>query len=263
MPFEAQKITINGSPVRYYEAGEPFRDTILMLHGGYGDALTNWHDLMDLLRIDHHLIAPDLPGFGESAAIPNMTLEDLLDWCKQLIEQLGLDRAACIGHSFGALVGRLLAAHDPNLVPYAVLLSGGVIPNVSLAGKFIAGLPLVGKLLFNQMNSRSRADIVNAAHNKDAIKEPLIQATLKNTPALNNLMYMLMMGRQPANRRPKVPVLIIWGENDAIAPVSVAQSIQKNIPSSQLQLIAECGNLPHIEAADVLQWQFQGFVDTL
>ena len=263
MPFEAQHTTVDGLTVRYYEAGEPFRDTLLLLHGNYGDAITNWTGMMDLLRTDYHLIAPDLPGFGGSDSLPNLSLDSLMSWCVKLISQLGLDQAACMGHSFGALLSRLLAAQHPNVVPYAIMISGGVIPNVSPVGKFIANLPLVGRMLFNQMNGRSHDDIAKSVHDKQTMNNDLIQATLQNTAAINDILYMLTLGESPTQRKPSVPVLIIWGENDTVSPLSVGQSVQKNIPSAQFLPIADCGNLPHVEAPDVLQWQIQGFVDTL
>jgi pimeloyl-ACP methyl ester carboxylesterase len=48
----------------------------------------------------------------------------------------------------------------------------------------------------------------------------------------------------------KLPTLIVWGQQDAIVPVSVAQAYHTSIPGSRLAILERCGHHPEIEQAD-------------
>ena len=101
----------------YREAGDPERPTVLLLHG-FPTSSHMFRDLMPRLADRYHVVAPDLPGFGFSAAPDRDVVRLQLRRSRELIgaftEALGLDRFAILVFDYGAPVGFRLALATPN-----------------------------------------------------------------------------------------------------------------------------------------------------
>ncbi|MDA0632083.1 alpha/beta hydrolase [Nonomuraea sp. MCN248] len=97
-------------------------ESVLFLHGG-NVAGWSWHEQAASLP-DHHVLIPDLPGFGASNGVPWTTVAGVADSMADLIRERAHDgRAHLVGLSLGAVVGTVLTARHPGLVSGA-LLSG-------------------------------------------------------------------------------------------------------------------------------------------
>lgn len=92
---------------------------VLLLHSSVADRRM-WRGQFDAIAADHRVIAPDLPGHGESALAPgplNLTAELV-----GLLDALDVDRATVVGSSFGGSVALHLAHAAPRRVAGLVLL---------------------------------------------------------------------------------------------------------------------------------------------
>jgi pimeloyl-ACP methyl ester carboxylesterase len=265
MVASPQHITVNGKNVRYYEAGQPHNRTLLLLHGGFGDARLNWLPLMPLLADEYHLVAPDLPGYGESEPLAVARLDALVDWAHSLMNTLGLDQAALVGNAFGGLIARLLATAHPIQIPALVLVNGGVIPAVPGAARLLARVPVLRSLLFNRLGSSasSRSGLSNAIYVEDIITDAFVQEVRANTSGLGYMMRVMTASPPPQEKTPRVPVLIVWGEEDGFTPVEMGERIRDNIPGASLSVLAECGHMPHLEVPDVFAFQVKNFLNDI
>lgn len=259
-----QTTTVMGCKVNYFEAGEPHKRSLLLLHGGFGNARLHWSNVMPQLAEEYHLIAPDLPGFGGTEQLPDMSIESLMQWGRDLLKTLGIEQAGIVGNSFGGLIARLLAANHPTLVPAVVLVNGGVIPNVTPVARLVARLPGINNMVFKQVGKSltSRRSLQEALHNRSVITDDFLTIVRENAAGLSNLMQTMTTSSIPQQKTPRVPVLILWGEEDKSAPPKVGESIHRNIPGSQFSAIAECGQMPHIEEPDVFLWQLKNFLQS-
>jgi pimeloyl-ACP methyl ester carboxylesterase len=112
--------TVDGLTLQYLVAGHG--PTIVLLHG-YAETSRMWRPLIPRLASKFTVIAPDLPGIGGSA-IPS----DRLDMASAgtrihaLVTQLGLGKAAVVGHDIGLMVAYAYAAQFPNDVERLVLM---------------------------------------------------------------------------------------------------------------------------------------------
>ena len=99
-----------------YTGGRPFaagRPTIVFVHGGGLDHSV-W--ILQSRYFAHHgysVLAIDLPGHGRSGGSPLPSIEAMADWCARLLDSAGVERAAVIGHSMGALVALAFGARHP------------------------------------------------------------------------------------------------------------------------------------------------------
>lgn len=265
MALKEKSLQLDGRLTHYWEAGEGHSQSIVLLHGGFGDAWLNWGSLLPVFAADYHVFAPDLPGFGQSDALPTMTVAALHSWCKAFISAVGVEQAALVGHSFGGLIARLVAANFPKEVPALVMVDGGVIPGVAPVARIIAGLPVLGSLLFQRVavSSSSRSSLESIVANKAVLTDAVMQGVKANVSGLCGLMRALTVGTLQQNRTPRIPVLILWGDQDGFAPVSTAETIQSNIPGAMVSVIAECGHMPHLEAPEVFTFQITNFLNDL
>jgi len=115
---------VAGLEIFYREAGPRDAPTILLLHG-FPTSSHMFRDLIPLLSDTFHLVAPDYPGFGNSAtpgpAEFEYTFDHLAEVMEGFVERLGLQRYAMYVQDFGGPVGFRLAARRPERVAALVV----------------------------------------------------------------------------------------------------------------------------------------------
>ena len=112
--------------VHYLEWGPSAAPTIVCLHGG-GQTAYMYEDLGTALGTRYHVVAPDLPGHGESEPLPDepFNRQVLARTLPPLLEEFGIRRAVFVGASLGGIAGLTLAAMRQDLVTALVLIDVG------------------------------------------------------------------------------------------------------------------------------------------
>jgi pimeloyl-ACP methyl ester carboxylesterase len=262
MTLTEQSVTIRGKTVHYWEAGINRPRGLMLLHG-MADAQSNWASVMPALADQFHVFAPDLPGFGKSAALGRTTTASLLVWLKQLIEGLEFEQMGLVGHSLGALLVRLFSAAYPQSTPAIVMVNGGTIPNVPNQLRLVGRLPIVGSSVFYGVARSTMSNPAQFVVNPESMTSEFAAQTQTNLSGFAGLMRMFVTHPLPEKHTPGVPTLLMWGAADSVTTLDEAERIKAAIPGSQLSPIAECGHLPQLEAQDVFTWQIEQFLDNL
>src|SRR5215207_3686439 len=118
-------VTARGVRTRVLEAGVGNGPALVLIHGFLTSHMT-FDEVIDALAARFHVIAPDLPGFGESEK-PNPAryaygIETFAEAIADLIAAFDIGRASILGHSMGGAVALTLAGAHAELVHRLVLV---------------------------------------------------------------------------------------------------------------------------------------------
>ena len=261
-----RKIEVDGLPIRYLTAGEG--PPVLLLHA-LGESSLDWRWVLPSLARTHRVYAPDLPGFGRSTKpAADYSPAFLTHFISDYLDALEIERAAVAGNSIGGLVALRLALSEPTRVSALSLIdSAGLGQEVSYALR-APTLPGYGDLAVAW--SRTSPGAVQRAWLKatllftspgrapaEWIQEQcrlaqlpgFLEATLAALRAQINFTGQreVLLDRLPDL---KVPTLIIWGMSDRVFPASQALEAVARLERGSLELIPDCGHLPHVECPD-------------
>jgi pyruvate dehydrogenase E2 component (dihydrolipoamide acetyltransferase) len=224
---------------------------IVLIHGFGGD-LDNWLFNLDAIADAGPVYALDLPGHGGSTkSIGDPGLNSLADAAQQFLEALGLRDVNLVGHSMGGAVAAIVALRGRGLVRSLTLISPlglGEEINTRYIDGFVAAesrreLKPVLRDLFADENlvSRQMIDDLLKFKRLDGVKEALrglAAAMFKDGKQTLSLVRDLEAA--------KIPVQIIWGEQDAIIPAAHA----KAVPRAKVEIVEGSGHMAMMEAAN-------------
>ena len=117
-------VNVDGVKVFYREAGSPDRPKLLLLHG-FPSSGHMFRDLIPLLADRYHIIAPDLPGFGQSD-LPGRghSFDSIAETIDRFTEIVGFDRYAVYVFDYGAPTGFRLAVKHPERITAIISQNG-------------------------------------------------------------------------------------------------------------------------------------------
>ena len=260
-----------GMNVSYTEAGDPEDPDLVLVHGLNAAASAGeWRAVIDALSEEYHVVAPDLPGFGNSERPPlrysAVLYEDFLaDFLAEFEEPAVL--ASSLSGAYVAAVAEDLDLSRLVLVCPSTT-AGPSEPKPWL--RELIRLPLVGQLAFNLVTSERAIQHFNADHgyaDPDDVDEEweayewqtAHQPNARFAPASFVSGYLnseLDLGTTLADL--DVPVTILWGREADITPVSEGAEIAE-AADCELVVFDDAKLLPHVERADaVLEYVLEG-----
>ena len=241
----------SGGEVAYTDEGNG--PPVVLLHG-FPQSSFVWRDLAPLLASRFRAIVPDLMGTGDSdkpADVP-LGLVAQAGYVRELLDGLGVERYAVIGHSVGGGVAQLLALDGEGVDAMVLMSSTAFDAWPTLLTREIQRTPPHQRdELF--VHSGIRASVrVGMAHpdrlSADQVAEYLrpwsgrenVRAFFRFADAMDGTG---LAGRDDDLGKLEIPVLIFWGEEDELYPPSVAERLNETISTSTLGLLPGCGHL--------------------
>lgn len=252
-----QKQSVDGLRIRYAEegAGRP----VFLLHGAsLGSSAEVWlRNLEPLARHQLRVLAPDLPGFGESDNPADPSVAYRKRFVLAFMDALGLERAALVGHSqSGGLAVDLAFSHPERISKVIVLGTGSLLPRIAETKEVegdeataseptLAGTrhDLESNLFHPEL---ATADAVGARHRMSLGKN--FEAFLARKRAGGNKANKGSKGK-PLSDCP-VPLLLLYGEQDRAQAARRVALLKQEHPTLDVRLLPQCKHLVQWDAAD-------------
>lgn len=254
---KSRRLVVRGVEIFYREAGAPSAPTVLLLHG-FPSSSHMFRDLIPLLASRYHVVAPDYPGFGHSAAPTDFPygFAALADLIEAFTVALGLGDYALFMQDYGGPVGFRLAVKHPERVRGLVIQNAvanveGWNPDVvATFAPFWAGrtpeteakvrallTPETTEFQYRQGASRPERLSPDAwtldqalldRPGNDAIQLAYLFDYRTNVAAYEDWARYLETEQPPA--------LIVWGESDPFFTIEGARYFRDRLPRAELQV---------------------------
>lgn len=279
MDINSTKITVNGINIQCYYAGEG-TDTILLLHGaGVDSALMSWAEVIPLLSEKYRVIAPDLPGYGDSDRIDGeYSLLFYTEIIKGVVEAFQCGPVILAGLSLGGGISLNMALEYPELVKLLIPVdSWGIFPRLPYH-----------RLTYWYTRSKVNEKLYKWTGKYDwivrwSLANSLIGDKSKITDALAAEVQRAML--EPGAGQPfisfqkseitkdglktdlfsrlgeiMIPTLLIHGSQDKAVPLKDAVAASKLIPDCELYIMKGCKHWPQKERPEEFSQAVDDFV---
>jgi pimeloyl-ACP methyl ester carboxylesterase len=245
--LQSRDLTFSGQRMHFWIGGTG--PALLLLHAAWGDAEMSWSGVWSELSRSFTIIAPDLPGFGQSSEVPLPSLLSTAELLRELLDELKIDRVITVGNSFGAAVALQFVSAFPKTTSQLVLVNGGYMPDLPGMVKKLISLPLL-KQAFRQIIrhiSFSAHALKGSFVDESKLPPGFFKKILQNAPVYSKISFDTFMNMTDPLAKPAIPTLLLWGAQDRLAPIKHARALQKWIPGARLISIAGAGHMPQIE----------------
>lgn len=262
--------------IHYNEAGPVDAPVIVLIHGG-GPGATGWSNynpnIEALASAGFRVIAPDLPGWGDSSEVDWATY-DQVDAVCQLLDTLGIEKAAFVGNSMGGHTALRLAIEHPERVSHLITMGAPAQMKPILFGASDGppeGLKIMGQTWADYSPEQMKRLVEIMVYDKARFATPELcaqrAAAVSKRPehAANVVKH---APRAPITRwldtsrlaEITAPTLLIHGRDDRCVSVETALFLASNIPDSRAHIISRCGHWAQLEHADEFNRLIADFV---
>jgi pimeloyl-ACP methyl ester carboxylesterase len=268
------RMNLAGGAIAYTVAGTG--PAVLLIHG-LGGTRRTWRHLITRLALTHTVIAPDLPGHGQSEApAGDYSLGAHACAMRDLLLTLGHHRATIAGHSLGGGIALQTAYQFPERTDRVVLISSGglgaevnpILRAATLPGAdtVVAGLSTIpaavtGRLLgvlpalVGRSDGRVLADVLHGLTDDQQRR-----AFLRTARTVIDWRGQTVSATRQLGLLSDVPLLVAWGANDKTIPPRHHHALAKRIPHAVTVEIADAGHYPHETAPAQLLSAMQTFL---
>jgi pimeloyl-ACP methyl ester carboxylesterase len=256
-----------GGGTFYLEAGTGV--PVVLLHGLGATNASMLPTLWDLAA-DHRVIAPDLPGFGDSVKpVRSYDAGFYGRWLVALLEELGIERAHVVGNSLGGRVAIEAALQAPERIDRLALLTPS--PAFIKRREFVRVVrllrPELGMVPLPMSHRRVVASIKALFSRPHRLPDQWYEAAadefLRVFSSPRGRVAFFSAARQiyleePYGERgfwdrlPELsrPALFVWGDRDRLVPPGFARHVERAVPDACSVLLHDCGHVPQFELPD-------------
>jgi pyruvate dehydrogenase E2 component (dihydrolipoamide acetyltransferase) len=252
---QEQDVNVGGISTHYLVAGPPNARHVVFVHG-LGGSLATWSLNLPAFAERFRICALDLSGTGSSdKPSTDYSVPALAEFLARFLDALGSEwqRVSIIGHSLGGAIALAFASRYPERVEKLVLVdSAGLGPEIdNTVLELMRAEPTPEHIREELTYFFAHPSLVQQALVEQLYQQRIQPGAREALLATSDAAF--AGGRQHIDlsgaiaAQPK-PVLIVWGDKDAVIPASHAQRTDRTW-QSRVEIFANCGHCPHIERA--------------
>jgi pimeloyl-ACP methyl ester carboxylesterase len=240
-----EKINVNGISLAYDRRG---KGTPLVLIHGFPFDHTTWDGTVALLEDAFDVILPDLRGFGQSTVVnETYTIDDMASDVAGLLEQLGIEKAAVVGHSMGGYVALAFTRSYPTHVRGLGLVSSQALADTPerKQGRYDMADKVSGNgvgVATDALAPKLSAD----PHVQEMVREVIMR---QSQAGVSGALKAMAEREDSTSLLPllKFAVVIVHGDADALIPVERGREMKEVITHAGFVELKGVGHMPMLE----------------
>ena len=260
------RVEVGGLEIAYERVGTG--PVLALAHGFVGDARSTWGSQIESLGDEFTVIAWDAPGAGGSTDPPeNFGMDAYADCFAGFLRALRIGRAHLVGLSFGgALV--LATFHRHRSLASSLTLVSGYAGWVGSLGTEEADQRLTRSLEASRLSPDEFVAAMAPSMFSPSADVALVAPFLTSVRAFRPSGFRAMALASYADQHPvlaevDVPTLLLCADHDVRAPVSIAESMHRAVPGSELVVLTGPGHASTVEAPDQVTRELRRFLHSL
>ena len=247
--IDGHTMTVDGLEIHYMEGGTG--PPVVLIHGLGSQAQNDWSGLAPaLVHAGYHIYAMDLPGYGHSAKPSDRTysIPEQAKFVESFISANHPGAVTLAGVSMGGWVASTVALEQPQAVARLVLIdSAGMAFHLSF-----------DRELFTP-RTREQVDQLIALVTPGPprmpgfVKDAFIRKAQRNGWVVRRALDSMIAGADDLDQRfpsLKMPMLLVWGKQDAITSLRLGESMHHAAPQSVLAIYDGCGHIAVVSCND-------------
>ncbi len=248
---------VAAGPARIHVEEQGQGPAVVLIHG-FGASTKTWAGVAPELAARHRVITLDLMGFGWSDRPPgDYSPQGQARIVLDVLDELGVERADVVGHSWGASVALALTLAAPHRVDRVALYSAWVYEEQQAPLYYWVRRPLYGRYYARAMYGSAMDEQVALAYFDPAFATQArvddAEAALARPGARAAVLATLRGQRfgplEAQYSNVDKPVLLLWGREDEIAQLSAGHRLAREL-DAEIHVYERCGHFPMLEAPE-------------
>jgi pimeloyl-ACP methyl ester carboxylesterase len=258
-----EMIEVDGLRIAYERAGAG--PPLVLLHGYVGDGPTTWRRQIEALSDEFTVVVWDAPGAGRSSDPPeSFGMAGYADCLAGFVDRLGLEKPHVGGLSFGgALALELYRRHSA--IPIILILASAYAGWAGSLPAHVAKQRLQQALLLANLSPEEFVGVLlPTMFSERTAPESVVEfgaSMLAFHPAgFRAMAHASAEDLREVLPRIKVPTLLMYGDKDVRAPLTVAENLHAAISDSTLVVLPDAGHVCNIEAPEEFNMAVRNFL---
>src|SRR6202166_1407635 len=259
--FHQHSTVVSGYHVFYLEGGPANGSSVVLIHGLNSRAQQDWVELAPyMVRAGYHVYAMGLLVYGRAAKPPerSYSIREEAKFVESFLDANHLTSVALGGESMGGWIAATVALGRPDLVARLILFD-------SAGMKFQLGFD---PAVFTPQTTQQVDELMDVVSSNlprvpQFVKADYIRKTKRYGWVTQRAMASMTAGADDLDKKfsaLKMPLLIVWGKEDVMTPLSLGESMHRAAPQSILAVYDGCGHIAVVTCGNAIASTVLGFL---
>jgi pimeloyl-ACP methyl ester carboxylesterase len=249
-----QTFTVWQGKIRMRVRSKGSGPALVFFHGSWG---LTWNPFLDELARTYTVYAPEHPGTTPGAPDDIYHLDGLWDLVlcyEEVLQGLGLESAAFVGHSFGGMMACEMAAAYPTRARRLALIAplGFWRDSDRIVNWMMLNPAELREQLFRDPAGEAAKRMFEPSQDQQALAAARVQLMWAMGATGKFIWPLPDKGLKKRIHRVKAPALVLWGKDDRLVPPIYAEEFLKRLPDARAEMIVGAGHAPHLEQPETV-----------